>query len=109
MGSMKYGDEVVGFDDRLLAHLQIVIMSKFRRGESFVMSWLDGVETGDGRSSIWLEPHHEIYFRFAGSRVPQIDRGWLALLTESADSSTGLLVMDGKGNLARSTRTTMHP
>ena len=39
MGALVYETMVIPFEDRLLAHLQIVIVNKLRRGESFVMSW----------------------------------------------------------------------
>lgn len=101
MGTMAHGSISVDFEDRLLSHLQIVIVQRFRRNEAFVMSWLDAATVGDGRSSIWMTPSMPVYFKFAGSRVPSIDREWLDLLTESAASSTGLVVMSPEGELAR--------
>ena len=56
MGTLQYDGVLVEFDDRLLAHLQIVIVQKIRRGESFLMSWRDAAETGDGHSAIWIHP-----------------------------------------------------
>jgi hypothetical protein len=52
---------------------------------------------GDGRSAIWLDPSIPLYFKFDGARLPAIDRQWLQRLAESADSSTGLVVMDESG------------
>ena len=101
MGTMKYDGAIIEYEDRLLTHLQIVIMQKLRRGEGFPMSWLDALEVGDGRSSIWLSPSVPIYFKFAGSKVPEINHSWLRTLTESADSSRGLVVTDEHGELAR--------
>jgi len=89
------------FDDRLLAHLQIVIVQKFRRQESFLMSWLDPMSLGDGRSAMWLTPNVPVHFKFFGSRVPAISREWLNTLTESAGSSTGLIVTAEDGSFAR--------
>ncbi len=54
MGSMTYDGMVVHMEDRTLVHLQIVIVNKLRRGESFLMSWRDSTETGDGHSAIWI-------------------------------------------------------
>ena len=43
MGKFIYdGNIKVDFEDRLLAHLQAVIMAKVRRGESFPFTWKDG-------------------------------------------------------------------
>ena len=50
MGSMAHGNVSVDVEDRLLSHLQIVIVQRFRRNESLVVSWLDAVSVGDGRS-----------------------------------------------------------
>ncbi len=97
MGTMTYDGTAVEFDDRVLAHLQIVIVLRFRKGEGFLMSWKDSLEVGSGRSSIWLSPFFPIYFKFYGSRPPAVDRDWLELLTQSAASSQGLVVMDEHG------------
>jgi hypothetical protein len=101
MGSMAHGNVSVDFEDRLLSHLQIVIVQRFRRNESLVMSWLDAISVGDGRSSLWMTPAMPVYFKFAGSRVPKIDEDWLQRLSESAASSTGLIVTAPNGELAR--------
>jgi hypothetical protein len=92
-----YGSVTVQFDDRTLSHLQIAIVNKLRRGESFTMSWRDSTAVGDGRSAIWIDPSIPLYFKFDGSRVPEIDRAWLARLSASADSSLGLIVTDEEG------------
>jgi hypothetical protein len=92
----------IEFDDRLLAHLQIVMVNKLRRRESFAMSWRDSVAVGDGRSAIWLDPSIPLYFKFEGSRVPLLDREWIARLAASADSSTGLVVTGADGEPAPS-------
>jgi len=99
MGSLTYDSIVIEFEDRLLAHLQIVIVNKLRRRESFAMSWRDAPEVGDGRSAIWLDPSIPIYFKFDGSRVPSINREWVERLAESAGSSHGLVVMGEDGEL----------
>lgn len=92
MGKLLYGNPSIeiDFDDRALVHLQIVIAAKLRRRESFVFSWRDSPEVGDGRSSIWLDSSIPLYFRYFGSRVPAINRDWLEVLTVSANSAGGL-------------------
>ncbi|NQX37139.1 ATP-dependent DNA ligase [Herbiconiux sp. VKM Ac-2851] len=102
MGSIIYDGTTVQFDDRLLTHLQIVIIQKFQRNESFLMSWKDSPTIGDGRAAIWLTPSIPIYFKFLGSRLPEINRDWLASLAESSDSSQGLIVVGEDGKLATS-------
>jgi hypothetical protein len=92
MGSLTIDGVVVQFEDRVLTHLQIVIVQKLRKGESFLMSWRDADSVGDGRSSAWIHPSLSLYFKFSGSRVPAINREWLASLMTSANSSQGLIV-----------------
>jgi len=108
MGTMQHGNISVEFEDRLLSHLQIVIVQRFRRNESLVVSWLDALSVGDGRSSMWMTPTLPVYFKFAGSRVPAIDRDWLDRLTESAGSSTGLILTTPNGELARAIGSVRH-
>lgn len=93
MGTLQYDGVLVEFDDRLLTHLQIVIVQKIRRGESFLMSWRDSIETGNGHSAIWVHPSQNLYFKFAGSKTPSINQEWLDRLMSSANSARGLLVM----------------
>ena len=99
MGSLTYDGTVVSFDDRTLTHLQIVIVNKFKRNESFLMSWKDDMAVGDGRASAWLSPAIPLYFKFLGGRVPEINEEWLKTLGKSAESSTGLIVTAEDGTL----------
>lgn len=97
MGSLTYDGLVVQIDDRVLAHLQIAIVKKLLRGESFVMSWKDAPSVGDGRSAIWLHPTIPIHFKFDGGRAPSINEAWLAELMASADGPRGLIVTQETG------------
>ena len=92
MGTLIYGNaaHTVEFDDRVLLHLQIVITAKLRRRESFIFSWLESVELGGGRGSIWLDSTSVLLYRFADSRMPEVDGDWIDALTTSADSGSGL-------------------
>lgn len=100
MGTMAYAERIVTFDDRTLTHLQIVILRKFRRGEAFAMSWVDGdLPEQGGRVAMWLTPVRPVLFKFDRSRVPAIDQGWIDRLARSADSSRGLVVTDAAGRL----------
>ena len=101
MGSITCAETVVDFDDRTLAHLQIVIVRRFIAGRSVLLSWLDALADGDGRTSIWLTPAAPLHFRFAGSRPRAIDRAWLDLLGRRADSGAGLVVCAQDGSLLR--------
>lgn len=91
MGTLSYDRVVVEFDDRILTHLQVVIVQKLRRGESFLFSWRNSAEVGDGRSSAWMNPSIPLYFKFAGGHAPTLNQAWIAQLTRSANSSQGLI------------------
>lgn len=101
MGTMQYGGEKLYFEDRVLAHLEVVIVLKLRAGESFLMSWVKDVAIGSGRTSVWLHPTMLLRFDFLGSRVPTINRDWLQRLHDSANSPKGLIVTNEDGSLAR--------
>ena len=93
MGKLIYGDSDldIDIDDRALAHLQIVIGNKLRRRESFFLSWKDDPAVGDGRSAIWMDSAIPLYFKYSGGRAPAINREWIAVLTGSANSGSGLV------------------
>jgi hypothetical protein len=94
MGYLSYDHDTVAIhvDDRTLAHLQIVIINKLRRHESFAFSWTEPVMAGSGRGTIWVHPATNLHFRFDGNRPPTINHTWLAILVESADSGHGLCI-----------------
>jgi hypothetical protein len=87
MGKLLYGPQQreLEIDDRALAHLKVVILSKLRRGESFAFSWENVAADGSGRGTIWLAPSIPLEFFFYGSRRPVLNRGWIQLLTSTAE------------------------
>lgn len=94
MGRLTYDSTmIVDFDDRLLAHLQLVIGAKLRRGEAFYFSWNDDAAIGDGRSTLWMHPTTPLYFKFSGSRLPTINRQWVDELMLTANTPRGLQVI----------------
>jgi hypothetical protein len=100
MGYLAYdGSTRVSFDDRVLAHLEVVIVRKLRRHESFAMTWRESSSTGSGRSTIWLDNALPLRFRYHSPEQPTFDRDWLHRLAESANSNSGLLVVDENGEV----------
>ncbi len=94
MGRFMYGDTArIDFDDRVLAHLQVVVGTKLRRSEPFYFSWRDDPAVGDGRSALWIHPTIPLYFKYAGGRQPSINRAWIDLLMSAANSPGGLHLM----------------
>ena len=80
-------------DDRVLAHLQVVIWSKLRRGEQFAFTWTDPQRSGYGRTSIWLSPNISLSFEYFGGKMPSLNPAWIQALTKSANSAGGLHVL----------------
>jgi hypothetical protein len=94
MGTLTYDSKITAtFDDRVLAHLQVVIWAKLRRGEQFSFTWTEPVRNGYGRSSIWISPNISLAFEFFGSKTPAINRRWIEMLTKSANSASGLQLL----------------
>lgn len=94
MGKFVYEEQVrAEFEDRLLAHLQIVIGNKLRRGEAFYFTWKEELSVGGGRSAVWMHPGASLVFKFSGGRAPAINRTWLEALMYTASSPTGLHVV----------------
>ena len=91
MGRLIYDNTTaVELDDRLLAHLQLVIGTKLRRGESFYLNWTDEPAVGDGRNAIWLHPAIPLRFKYDGSRRPRLNMAWINVFMVSASSTEGL-------------------
>lgn len=96
MGTLFYGAarHKVVFDDRVLAHLQIVMTAKLRRTECFILSWRDPADAGSGRSMIWVTPYTDLHYKFSGNTPPPINRQWLEQLAALANTAFGLIVTD---------------
>lgn len=96
MGTLYYGaststDE---FDDRVLAHLQLAIVAKLRRGEPFVFSWDVEREKGSGSNAIWISPTIPLRFTYQAGRRGPINRSWVEALLKAANSVAGLRIVD---------------
>jgi hypothetical protein len=91
MGTLTYnGTRSIEFDDRALAHLQIVIGAKLRRNEAFYLSWsgADG-----GRSTIWIHPTHSLTYDYLTNEKPSLNRAWIDRLTECSFRPSGLVLL----------------
>jgi hypothetical protein len=90
MGTLNYGmaNNSAQFDDRTLAHLQLVVTAKLRRGEGFFFTWQH--TAGNGHSSIWIHSAIPLVFQYGTAVLPPINREWLEKLTLSANGANGL-------------------
>jgi hypothetical protein len=88
VGTLIYGGSfTVELDDRLLAHLQLVIAQKLRRHESFFLTW---VTASGQRTTVWLSPAIPLLFQLTSAQMPPINRAWLETLIQSSNTPGGL-------------------
>ena len=101
MGYIQYGHSAtqITFDDRTLAHLQVVLTAKLRRGEGFFFTWLDDPALGDGRSSIWMSTNIPLFFHYSETSRHDLNKEWLDLLNATANSAGGLFLANEPGQV----------
>jgi hypothetical protein len=92
MGTLFYGAAriPIRIDDRILAHLKLVVTSKLRRNEPFLVSWNDAADVGGGRSSIWLHPACDLHYKFDGGTPAAIDQELIEHLSVAANAARGI-------------------
>ena len=91
MGTWHYDDHgTVYIEDNLLAHLQILLITKLRRSEAFLLSWADG---DDGRrSTVWIAPHVPYRFVYESADRVAVDAERLKAMMHAASSTGGLVL-----------------
>lgn len=99
MGKLRYGVGVYELDDLVLAHIQVVIGLKLRRGENFFLSWRNPHTAGGGRQSLWIDNGLHLAFEYTSGAIPAINREWAETLASSAATTFGLQVTDEHGEL----------
>ena len=94
MGTLFYGAArtPISVDDRLLAHLKVIVTSKLRRNESFLLSWDEPPENGSGRGSVFIHPTCDLIYRFDGSRPAELDQDLLETMATQSTSNRGLVI-----------------
>ncbi|MBB3157010.1 hypothetical protein FHS07_000694 [Microbacterium proteolyticum] len=92
MAKLYYGTTTapISVDDRVLAHIKVVVATKLRRGESFTLSWVHGPDEPVGRSTIWLQPSIPLRFVFESEQPESLDQNLLKRMANDANSSRGL-------------------
>ena len=95
MAKLFYGTtpEPITVDDRMLAHVKVVVATKLRRGESFTLSWQHPEGQPRGRSTLWLHPAIPLRFVFDQAEPTTLSREWVERLADSANSSGGILLV----------------
>lgn len=91
MGTLVYDQTTLAeLDDRVLAHLQVVIINKLRRLESFSLTLTGANNT---TRCVWVSPRTPLTFIYAGNRQPSLNRLWIEQLAETANQASGLRVI----------------
>lgn len=91
MGHLTYGalQRMIVVEDRLLAHIEVVVLSRLRRNNAFAMRWTQTGEQG-GRRTIWIHQSTDLYFEYDEAQQPELDRELLDQLAKAADSNAGI-------------------
>jgi hypothetical protein len=87
MGFLVYDQaRAIALDDRVLAHVQIVIIDKLRRRENFGLN----LRSENHIVMMWVTCSTPLQFVYGGNRRPRINYPWVELLAGEA-SLTGTL------------------
>lgn len=91
MGQLSYaGDsQIVEVDDRVLAHLRLVTVTKLRRGESFPLTLRTA---GAATETLWM--HASIPVRFTLDEEVELERPMLVKMMAAASTAGGLDLTD---------------
>lgn len=94
MGTFVYeGNVKTEIDDWALAHVQVVMVAKLRRGEPFCFSWKEDISVGGGRISLWIHAGSSMVFKYQESRHAPLNRAWFDALSFTANSPAGLYLV----------------
>lgn len=91
MGRLLYGAPPSShpFEDRVLAHLQVVITARFRRGEGFLLT-IEADELGGRRTELWLHPTIPARYEYDEAERPALNPNWLRELSAASNGRLGL-------------------
>lgn len=95
VGTIYYGgsDTPIHIEDRALAHLKVVIVTKLRRSETFTLTWQHPEDEPRGRSTIWLHPSIPLRFVFDDPEPAELSREWISDLANSVSSTGGIMLV----------------
>lgn len=95
MGRLRYDgtSEPILIEDVTLAHLKIVIATKLRRQESFMMTWRPLQGGVDARATVWIHPAIPLQFGFDEASLPAVDPHRIAEMMHALNA-TGELILD---------------
>ncbi|GAA1952492.1 hypothetical protein [Microbacterium deminutum] len=90
MGTFVYGspEQFCALGDRALLHLQIVMISKLRRGERFMFRY-DPDDTSRP-TEFWMSPEIPLRFLYAENASGNVNFAWLNMLVGTVGGSGAL-------------------
>lgn len=96
MGKLEYNSSrpPIEIEDVTLAHLKIIIGTKLRRQEAFMMTWLPEDKNPAGRLTVWVHPSIPLVMAFDEAAMPRIDGARIARMMESLNAHGELLIDD---------------
>lgn len=97
MGSFICADWQLRMDDRVLTHLEYVVVQQFRRGEAFLLSWVDAGGPDAIERSLWLSPHVAVGFDFDSADPVPLELAWVAALSSTVETAGGVRIADADG------------
>lgn len=97
MGKLEYNSSrpSIEVDDEVLAHLKIVIATKLRRHESFMMTWPSG-ENRPRRLTAWMHPSIPLVLEFDTEPPPKIQPARVEEMIRQLNQR-GELILDEPG------------
>lgn len=92
MGQLFYSGSTIAVivEDRVLAHLQVVVNAKLKRNSSFMLTLRDTSQYSDSSAAMWISRGIPLYFSFDSARGVEISEQWVRQLLLAADSTGGL-------------------
>jgi len=64
--------------------------SKLRLRQAFFLSWIDDIQSGSGRTSVWIASTIPLTVVYASNQRPPINKAWLEAPMAAANSPNGL-------------------
>ncbi len=95
MGRLTYdgSGDAITIDDVMLTHLKVVIGTKLRRQESFMMTWIPIDDQVNRRRTIWIHPAIPLQFGFDIAEHQPVDAHRIKALMDRLNA-TGELLLD---------------
>lgn len=98
MGRLRYDgtSEPIHIADETLAVLKVIIGTKLRRQESFMLTWHPVDGGGPGRVTVWMHPAIPLQFLFSSGEPQHLEKRLVEGMMQALNAS-GELVIDDFG------------